>query len=81
MVRGDSQANIQSRSYAKSNTACASGLSDACRNKGGLTMNSIRTSMLNLPELQNENALQGQLCLLLLSLTSFSGQFLKAQLV
>lgn len=25
------------------------GLSDACRNKGGLTMNSIRISMLNLP--------------------------------
>lgn len=30
------------------------GLSDACRNKGGLTMNSIRVSMPNLPEPQSE---------------------------
>lgn len=51
------------------------GFSDACRNKGGLTMNSIRISMLNLREPLNENAL------LLLPLTSLSGQFLKAQLV
>lgn len=57
------------------------GPSDACGNKGGLTMNSIRISMLNLPEPQNENALHGQLWLLLFSLTSLSGQFLKAQLV
>lgn len=57
------------------------GLSDAHRNKGGLTRNSIRISMLNLPAQQNENALHGQLWLLLLSLTSLSAQFLKAQLV